>query len=237
MNKRFFAWPVIVSFFCSFGLARTAAQLFADPQAEKVTIRSYHLYVPNNTQERYRFTLSVLGLEQPEEFLPLLAIAIRPLSDGQNEWMAIWNLSQTDPGWLQKTKALIPHLWSSQDSSDQAEEDLLDQDLDFPSPYLTWEATRKQAKRSAGWGVFKKVAGWANLFNPFRFAVESYTHYRDDLTDRRFHQVYTLLLLYQAASNDNPSPDHLSSSALLDLKYHLLVNRSPFGLLFGDEPS
>lgn len=199
---------------------------------DNLEIRNFPLSVPNNTPDPYQFCLSVLGFEQDNQFVPLLGIAVRPLSDKSNEWLAVWNLSQEGAGVFQTLKSTLPFVWNPRQGREEISED---QNPSFPSPYLDRNSTRRIAWHRAGWTALTGIASFLDLYTPFQFALNNMKYYRGEINDRRFSQVYTLVRLYEEASVTRPSPLNLCPSAIVDLKYELLVNRKALGVLMEQE--
>jgi hypothetical protein len=84
--------------------AGASTQIFRESAPPTLEIRDYPIGAVNNSGSEYRFVLSVLGADQPEGFLPLLAIGARK-TDGESHWLALWNLSYAPPSTWQRVRA------------------------------------------------------------------------------------------------------------------------------------
>jgi hypothetical protein len=212
------------------------AQIFQAHDSSKLQIRNYPVLANNNFEGSYEFRLSVLAIEQEEgRLLPMLAIAIEPPANGKREsdrWLAIWNLNDRSSGIRRHLKALLPGPWGPQRGvrREKEEEDSL-----FPTPYLTAKDRKTGAWSRVRWGAFRTFADYLDFFNPVRFPLRNYLHYKHDMEDRLFHQTYALIRLYEDLSQARHSPDNLSLAGILDLKYQLLINRNALGILMEDE--
>jgi hypothetical protein len=214
---------------CVQGFAAGFQRLAVD-LGRQLEIRDYPLAAANNSPEPYRFHLSVLGLTREEDIHPLLAIAVCPDRARGNEWMAVWNLSEHKAGLLDNLKTVLPIAWGAKS------EDNKPVDFDFPDPYITWEHKRSIAWRRLGWTAAVDASDFAGLSVPVRFLLRNVNHFRADLEERRFIQVYVLLQLYEEVDTLRPSPLNLCPASIMDLKYHLLANRRALGILLGDRP-
>lgn len=211
----------------------TVSQVFDPLGPSQLEIRNYPVAVGNNWGGAYDFTMSVLALSRGDRFLPLLAIAIESGDGPNNSWLAAWNLGDDSPGLGQRLKSLFPGPWSPR--SDVRREPEGNDPFSFPRPCLVATSRKEGSWRRVGWGAGRRLARYADLFNPFRFLLNNYVHYHNDMEDRKFHQLYTLIRLYEDAAALNPSPEHLSPPALVDLKYQLLINRRALGVLMESE--
>lgn len=209
-----------------------ASQIFRDSAPPTLEIRDYPVFADNNSLSRYSFVLSVLGSELPEGFLPLLAIAGRKEATGEVHWLALWNLSETSPSVWQRFRAAagVPGTPRGVDGADFSPDKL-------PEPSLSIRSLRAGAWTRVGWKFVDQAIRYSGYLVPARFFVNNYAGHGADLAERRFHQTYTLLQLYQAASQVNPSPDQLPASDIMQMKYYLLVNRRLSGLFLPREAS
>ncbi|UCF35597.1 MAG: hypothetical protein JSU96_12235 [Acidobacteriota bacterium] len=210
-----------------------SAEGLVSHSSPNLEIRNIPIWTDNNTSQTYHFGLSVLGMPDEDGFVPFMAIAIRYLDSGENQWMAVWNLNRGETSFVANLKALVPNLWGT--LGDRSEDDVEEVIGDFPEPYLVWTAKRRGAWKEVGWSSVKTANRVINWVNPFHFLVENYTHYRADKKERLFHQTYTLLRLYEEAMAISSSSLNLSPKSLLDLKYRMIVNRSTFGLFLEEE--
>lgn len=226
--------PISALFFFSAPLSGADVTFVERLEASRLEIRNYPVEAPNNWGETYSFTVSVLGLVEGQDFLPLLAIAGENADGQEARWLALWHLSGEPPGWPARLKALVPAPWSPR-SGGQAEFD--DADILPPEPYLTARDRKQGARSRFLWTAARRVSGWLQVLNPLRFTFHSYVHFRNDFEDRRFERVYTLLCLYGEVAALNPDPGNFSPLELADLKYQLLLNRKPLGVLAESESS
>lgn len=194
-------------------------------------IENIEFSVPNLSDNPYDLGLSALYFVSDSRRTPLLAIATCPDERGRRDWMAVWNLTDSDPGMVSNLKAFVPHLWKARSN----EEDVEDVgESDFPVPYLSWNDRGSESKKKMTWEAARRVMDFANMFNPARFMYRNISHFRQDLADRRFHQTYTKVRIYEDLGRSRPDPGNLSAPALLNLKFHLLTTRSAFGGLVDD---
>ena len=98
--------------FCFLVGSLSAGTIFQGFEPKRLEIRNHPLEVENNSARPYRFVLSVLGVHE-QEFIPLLAIVLDPEDLTTNQWIAVWNLSTTAPGFMQRVKAVLPFPWWS----------------------------------------------------------------------------------------------------------------------------
>jgi len=197
-----------------------STQDFDDTAAPALQIRNYPVDALNNSGTPYHFVLSVLGVDQAEGFLPLLAIAGRRTSGDDLEWLALWNLSDTSPSVWQRFRAAlgVPGSPGGKKSSELSLEN-------FPAPCLSVRSLRPRVWNRVRWRVVDETIRWSGYVSPARFFIRNYSGNGADLDECRFHQTYTLLDLYEAASQLAPSSEHFSASAIIEIKYHLLANR------------
>ncbi len=198
---------------------------------QAVRIYSWTVQSENNWEYPYSFPVSVLGLEDAGEFVPLLAIALEPPaagSPGTDRWLAVWNLSEIPPRWHQRVRALLPAPGLSairrQSKGEAAADRLLKPMLTATDAEGPWE---KRVSRT----VIRKAAGWGWLTSLAQIPLRSYLHFCDDLDERRFLRLYTLIRMYEEVALRHPAADRLSPAGLLDLKWQLLRNRRLLGPL------
>ena len=198
-------------------------------------IRHVPVKVVNNSSQTYEFGLSVLGLQEGPKFTPFLAIAIDSSAQQSNQWMAVWNLGIGGTSVGSRVKALFPNVWGTlgDGGSDRGEDD----SRDLPKPFLTWNSKKSRSWAELRWTFAETATSVLGLFNPGRFLFGNYAGYRDDSAERHFHQTYALLRLYEEVRAVQPSQDNLSMEGLTDLKYHLIIGRSGFGVFAGNEDS
>lgn len=194
-------------------------------------IENIEFTIPNLSEIPYDIGLSLLYFVSDRGRTPLLAIATCPDERGRTDWMAVWNLTDSDPGVVSNLKAFVPHLWRARSNKEDAENV---GKSDFPTPYLSWNDRGGESKKKMTWAATRRVMDIANLFNPGRFMYRNISHFRQDLADRRFHQTYTKVRIYEDLARNHPSPGNLSAPAVLNLKFHLLMTRSAFGGLVND---
>lgn len=202
----------------------------------QLEIRTHPVTAEHNWGGEYRFVLSVLGMASRDSFLPLLAIALEPSEGGSDRWLAVWNLGSDGPGWRGHLRALVPAPWAPAGARPRDREVRPFSDEDFSRPDFTALDRASGSRRRLGEAAARLIARLAGLMDPLRFGLHSYTRFRSDLDDRRFHQLYTKVRLYDDVSRLAPSPDHLSFTGLNHLLYHLLINRKPLGFVMDDEP-
>jgi len=222
----------LLGFICCLfsSLAGASTQIFKESAAPTLEIRNYPIQAVNNSGSEYQFVLSVLGADQPEGFLPLLAIGARK-ADGENHWLALWNLSHTPPSAWQRVRAGLGVPGSPRGSKPSTTLSF----NDFPEPCLSLRSLRAGVWTRARWTIIDQTIRYSGFVSPARFFVNNYANNGADLEERRFHQTYTLLELYEAISHTDPTPDHLSVAEIMEIKYHLLVNRRLSGLFLPRE--
>ena len=205
----------------------SAETVFQRFEPQRLEIRNHPLEIQNNTDHPYRFVLSVLGVHGAE-FVPLLAVVLDPEDSTPRQWIAVWNLSNSSPGVIQRVKAALPFpWWSPRGGSGRAVEPI----RRLPKPVLTARGRKSGARARFVWAAARTVSDFASFFSPGRFALETYRDHRNDLDERQFHQLYALLLLYEEAAALNPSPRNLGLRAIMDLKYTALINREALGIV------
>ncbi len=205
--------------------APASTQIFRESRPPTLRIRDYPIEAVNNSGSEYHFVLSVLGADQPDGFLPLLAIGARKAEPGENRWLALWNLSQSSPSLSQRFRAAVglpgtPRRTNATPLSFS----------DFPQPCLSVRSLRAGVWTKVRWALADQTIRYSGYISPARYFLNNYADNGADLEERRFYQTYTLLELYEATSQGEPSPEHLSVSEIMDIKYHLLVNRHLSGL-------
>jgi len=210
--------------------ALASTQIFRESGPPTLEIRDYPIQAVNNSGSQYQFVLSVLGADQDEGFLPLLAIGARKAAPGETYWLALWNLSNTPPSAWQRVRAGMGLPGSPRANSPST---LSFNDL--PEPCLSLRSLRAGVWTRARWKIVDQTIRYSGYVSPARFFVNNYADNGADLDERRFHQTYTLLELYEAISQTEPSPDHLSVAEIMEIKYHLLVNRRLSGLFLPRE--
>jgi hypothetical protein len=213
-----------------------AAQVFQAHDSSNLEIRNYPVTAHHNFGGRYEFQLSILAIEQEgSRLLPLLAIAVEPPESGSTQsdrWLAVWNLNDHPSGIRRHLKALVPGPWGPQRGNPpQKEED----EVAFPAPYFTAKDRKTEAWTRVRLDALRRFVDYLDFFNPARFPLRNYLHYRNDLKDRRFHQTYALIRLYEDLSLAKPASGSLSPTGIVDLKYQLLINRRALGILMEDE--
>jgi hypothetical protein len=211
-------------------------QVFQAHDSSNLEIRNYPVSAENNFGGSYDFRLSVLAIAQEgDKFLPLLAIAVEPPESGSpqsDRWLAVWNLNDRPSGLRRHLRALVPGPWGPQKGvARQVEAG----ESAFPDPYLTAKDRKTGAWSRVRWDAFRRFADYLDFFNPVRFPLRNYLHYKHDVEDRRFHQTYALIRLYEDLSLAKYSSDNLSPAGIVDLKYQLLINRRALGILMDDE--
>jgi len=209
---------------------RASTQIFRESAAPTLVIRDYPVQAVNNSGSRYHFVLSVLVADQAEGFLPLLAIGARQAAPGENHWLALWNLSHASPSVWQRLRAGagLPGAPRGNSASALSLSDL-------PEPCLSVGSLRAGIWIKARWKIADQAIRFSGYVNPARYFVNNYARNGADLDEQGFHQTYTLLELYEAISRIDPSPDHLPVSEIMEIKYHLLVNRGLSGLFLPRE--
>jgi len=209
---------------------RASTQIFRESAAPTLVIRDYPVHAVNNSGSRYHFILSVLGANQAEGFQPLLAIGARQAATGESHWLALWNLSRTSPSVWQRFRAGAGLPGAPRGSSASALSL-----SDRPEPCLSVGSLRAGAWTRARWKIADQAIRFSGYVNPARYFVNNYASNGADLDERGFHQTYTLLELYEATSQIDPSPAHLPVSEIMEIKYHLLVNRRLSGVFLPRE--
>ena len=205
----------------------SAETVFQQYRPQPLEIRNHPLDVENNSDRPYRFVLSVLGANRAE-FVPLLAVVLDPEDSTPRQWIAVWNLGSSSPGFIQRVKAALPFPWWSPRGSAGATVGPIRR---LPKPVLTARGRKSGAKGRFVWAAARTVSDFASFFSPGRFALETYRDYRNDLDERQFHQLYALLLLYEEAAALQPSDRNLGLPAIMDLKYTALINREALGIV------
>lgn len=198
---------------------------------EGLAIRQYPVPVPNNWGEDYPVILSVLGYERNQEFLPLLAIAYetpgRPGGRAMH-WLAVWNFSGSRPGASQHLKALLPIPgWSKARRGSPSRKP----PARLPGPVLEVGGKKSGSRNHFFWWSSLNVANYLGLPVLSRFLFQNYLHYRDDLKERQFHQLYLLLRIYEDLLPDHSATDLPDPQMILDIKFRLLSNRNMYGLM------
>ena len=205
----------------------SAETVFQRFQPQPLEIRNHPLEIENNSDRPYRFVLSVLGVQRAE-FVPLLAVVLDPEDSTPQQWIAVWNLSSSSPGLIQRVKAALPFpWWSPRGGAGVAAEPI----RRLPKPVLTARGRKSGAKGRFAWAAARTVSDFASFFSPGRIALETYRDHRNDLDKRQFHQLYALLLLYEEAATRRPSDRNLGLRAIMDLKYTALINREALGIV------
>lgn len=205
----------------------SAETVFQRFQPQPLEIRNHPLVIENNSDRPYRLVLSVLGVRQAE-FVPLLAVVLDPEDSTPHQWIAVWNLSSSSPGFLQRVKAALPFPWWSPRGGAGGTAGPIRR---LPKPVLTARGRKSGAKGRFVWATARTVSDFARFFSPGRFALETYRDHRNDLDERQFHQLYSLLLLYEEAAARQPSDRNLGLRAIMDLKYTALINREALGIV------
>ena len=205
----------------------SAETVFQRYHPQPLEIRNHPLEIENNSDHPYRFVLSVLGVRQAE-FVPLLAVVLDPEDSTPHQWIAVWNLSSSSPGFIQRVKAALPFPWWSPRGGAGGTAGLIRR---LPKPVLTARGRKSGAKGRFVWAAARTVSDFASFFSPGRFALETYRDHRNDLDERQFHQLYSLLLLYEEAAVRQPSTRNLGLRAIMDLKYTALINREALGIV------
>jgi hypothetical protein len=188
-------------------------------------VRTYPLSSGTNWGSEYQFELSVLGLEGTRGYLPLLAIAIERESEEDGRWLAFWNLSSDTPSKVQRLKALFRFPWSP------SGDDRMSARGGLPLPCLSRSNLKPGVWSRLHWKAIDRGSSYWTTANPARFFLKNYIEHDLDLEERRFYQAYTLLRLYEEVAPQYPSGHVLPPQEILDLKYHLLINRGVLGLL------
>ncbi|RPJ60931.1 MAG: hypothetical protein EHM23_08630 [Acidobacteria bacterium] len=212
------------------GLVAASNQMFRDSVPSRLEIRNYPLSAVNNSGTEYRFVLTVLGADQEQDFLPLLAIGARETDNGQSHWLALWNLSSTSPSAWQRLRAAIGIPGKPKDGRFPA----LSPD-DFPEPCLSIRSLRAGTWGRIRWKALHSALEYSGQISPARFAIRNYANSGADLRERRFYQIYTLLELYESISRVAPSPGDVPVSQIMEIKFHLLADRKTSGLFLPGE--
>ena len=205
----------------------SAETVFQRYHPQPLEIRNHPLEIENNSDHPYRFVLSVLGVRQAE-FVPLLAVVLDPEDSTPHQWIAVWNLSSSSPGFIQRVKAALPFPWWSPRGGAGGTAGSIRR---LPKPVLTARGRKSGAKGRFVWAAARTVSDFASFFSPGRFALETYRDHRNDLDERQFHQLYSLLLLYEEAAARQSSDRNLGLRAIMDLKYTALINREALGIV------
>ncbi len=205
----------------------SAETVFQRFQPQPLEIRNHPLVIENNSERPYRFVLSVLGA-QGAEFIPLLAVVLDPEDSTPHQWIAVWNLGSSSPGFIQRVKAAVPFpWWSPRGAAGRASGPI----RGLPKPVLTARGRKSGAKGRFAWAAARTVSDFVSFVRPGRLVLETYRDHRNDLDERQFHQLYALLLLYEEAAALQPSDLNLGLRAIMDLKYTALINREALGIV------
>lgn len=205
----------------------SAETVFQRFQPQPLEIRNHLLVIENNSDRPYRFVLSVLGAHRAE-FIPLLAVVLDPEDSTPHQWIAVWNLGSSSPGFIQRVKAALPFpWWSPRGGAGRASVP----NRRLPKPVLTARGRKSGAKGRFAWAAARTVSDFASIIRPGRLVLETYRDHRNDLDERQFHQLYALLLLYEEAASLQPSDLNLGLRAIMDLKYTALINREALGIV------
>lgn len=205
----------------------SAETVFQRFQPQPLEIRNHPLVIENNSDRPYRFVLSVLGAHRAE-FIPLLAVVLDPEDSTPRQWIAVWNLSSSSPGVIQRVKAALPFpWWSPRGGAGRASGPI----RTLPKPVLTARGRKSGAKGRFAWAAARTVSDFVSFVRPGRLVLETYRDHRNDLDERQFHQLYALLLLYEEAAALQPSDRNLGLRAIMDLKYTALINREALGIV------
>ena len=205
----------------------SAETVFQRFQPQPLEIRNHPLVIENNSDRPYRFVLSVLGA-QGAEFIPLLAVVLDPEDSTPQQWIAVWNLGSSSPGFIQRVKAALPFpWWSPRGGAGRASGPI----RALPKPVLTARGRKSGAKGRFAWAAARTVSDFVSFVRPGRLVLETYRDHRNDLDEQQFHQLYALLLLYEEAAALQPSDRNLGLRAIMDLKYTALINREALGIV------
>lgn len=182
-------------------------------------------------------------IEGPEKthFHPVAMLAFdHSLHEGQRgQWVALWTFGPSPAGWRRNLRALTPLPVGAPSTSEGKLEELRERleeitqdseegDLLVPDPVVHLDNLGRFPRSRGIWGGVRRGLSWAGVFNPAQWIFRTYQHRRKDRRERDFQRAY-LALQWLLDLEFSQGVDAAWVDTLVDLRFHLLRNRSFFG--------